>query len=128
MKNKVLQIPVIKSDAEYLAEFIGMSKDKYFDRFGYRIPRRPEFEYWLTSHVKPKYFQESWDWIMLVVDRLNQVGFTTVIGTRSCSMTGKKFKTSVRNSDSRLKAVYECCLKTIKHGNHFEKYKRSIRD
>jgi len=68
-------------------------------------------------------FHKNWNWIMLVVDKVESLGFSVSIHTDTCYVahnTDKCIETIINISDyklGKLKVVYNACIQFVKWYN-----------
>lgn len=109
-------------EEEMIAEFLGWKKHGEYYETTIRTTAYnsiTEDHYEKTEHSLDEFeFQYSWDWLILVVEKIESLNFeVTIIGT-NCVIKrlsfDKGFKIFFDNSDYKIKSVYNTCLKFIK--------------
>lgn len=70
---------------------------------------------WRAPDMK---FENSWDWIMRVVDKIENGRFEVIISSRMVSITGDKYAIHCEgkggSGQDKLQAVYETCVRFVR--------------
>lgn len=102
-----------------LAEFLGWEEQKY--------PTERWFGHWFEpsgKHHIHLHFDTDWNWIMLVVDKIENLGFNVTIGAGEYCRIGESFATpdfdveiEIEYDGSKLDCVYSACVAFVKEYN-----------
>lgn len=100
-----------------LAEFLGATKTDLKGK------QKPIWYPILGASHTQLHFHKDWNWLMLVVDKIESLGFSVTIHTDTCYVahnTDKSVETIIGISDyklGKLKVVYNACIQFVKWFN-----------
>lgn len=112
-----------------LAEFLGWETDEVEviapKSLEVIVPFETVKGFFTTSIFKHEElkFHNDWNWLMLVVDKIESLGFSVTIHTDTCYVahnTDKSIETIINISDykiGKLKVVYNACVQFVKWFN-----------
>ncbi len=102
------------------AEFMDFEicKGDSFSDVNYRLPDAYR-EFLHCSHFGHLHFDHSWDWLMLVVERIEALGFPVTIKGDSCFIDMDDDDFGATQENKRL-ATWLACLNFIIYWNKYE--------
>lgn len=98
-----------------IAEFLGESKQPYeFSQFGYMTLSGDWKDTFFVEQLK---FHSNWNWLIEVVEKIESLKFSVLIGKNTCVIEQTFGKTSlnlgvIRGKD-KIEAVYNACAEFI---------------
>lgn len=70
-------------------------------------------------------FHYSWDWLMLVVEKIESLGYKTVIMKSTCSIYNSQYNVNPFEAESKIQAVYAHVVDFIHHKQQIEDENRT---
>lgn len=114
------QDEIIKNN-KIIAKFMGAYKEKEYIslyQFPFFLPTKA-----MVSLPEEMQFHSSWDWLMLVVEKIESLGHSVWVGPRNrCVINSDSFVSEYNVSKTKLESVYNSVLNFIKKidGQHYE--------
>jgi len=78
---------------------------------------------WITNHNQVEFeydfqFDTDWNWLMSVVEKIEDLGFTVHIGGHMCKIENiEQMIKAITLQPTKIQAVYSACLQFIQNEN-----------
>jgi len=99
-----------------MAEFLGYSYHHKHNQFYFAgWSKGKSGEYLCRTHQQLK-FDTDWNWLMKVVEKIENLGFTIHVGGHMCKIENiEKIVKAITLQPTKIQAVYSACLQFLQN-------------